>query len=162
MAVNARATWQLIRSFASQYESKGQADDESDPQSPDRPPKKLLRILSITSDHTAGNLPYGASKGAMDRIVLAAAQELAGAFGSIGSHYTSNVINPMGATGTGWVSAAPDDDDDDMAKAVLERNLQPRLVQPSDVANLVSFLCPQEGQWINGQVLYSDGGLRRS
>ncbi len=34
------------------------------------------RIVSITSDHTAGNLPYGASKGAMDRIVLAATHEL--------------------------------------------------------------------------------------
>ena len=30
------------------------------------------RIVALTSDHTAGNLAYGSSKGAMDRIVLAA------------------------------------------------------------------------------------------
>ncbi len=34
----------------------------------------LLDLL--TSDHTVANLPYGTSKGAMDRIVLAAAHEL--------------------------------------------------------------------------------------
>jgi 3-oxoacyl-[acyl-carrier protein] reductase len=34
-------------------------------------------IISLTSDHTVGNLPYGASKGALGRISLAAAHELA-------------------------------------------------------------------------------------
>ena len=43
--------------------------------------------------------------------------------------------------------------------AVRARNLQPRVGLPSDVANLASFLCSPEGQWINGQLLYSDGGL---
>ncbi len=130
MAVNARASWQLIQSFADQV---SHADG-------------VRRIVSITSDHTAGNLPYGASKGAMDRIVLAAATELAGL------NVTANVINP-GATDTGWMSSA-------VEKAVLDRNLQRRIGLPSDVANLVSFLCSAEGQWINGQLLHSDGGLR--
>lgn len=31
--------------------------------------------VALTSDHTAGNLPYGASKGALDRIVISAARE---------------------------------------------------------------------------------------
>lgn len=129
MAVNARATWQLIQGFAAQFPG----------------PAGAGRILSITSDHTAGNLPYGASKGAMDRIVLAAATELA----DLG--VTANVINP-GATDTGWMSP-------DVEATVRARNLQPRVGLPSDVANLASFLCSSEGQWINGQVLYSDGGL---
>jgi len=100
--------------------------------------------VSITSDHTAGNLPYGASKGAMDRIVLAAAVELA----EIG--VTANVVNP-GATDTGWISS-------DVEESVLRRNLQPRVGQPDDCANLVRFLCSSQGRWINGQLLYSDGG----
>ena len=103
------------------------------------------RIIAITSDHTAGNLPYGASKGAMDRIVLAAAVELA----DLG--VTANVINP-GATDTGWMSA-------DIESIVRRRNLQDRVGRPDDVANLVSFLCSSQGQWVNGQLLYSDGGL---
>lgn len=130
MAVNARATWQLIQAFAAQL-------DGGD---------GVRRIVSITSDHTAGNLPYGASKGAMDRIVLAAAVELADL------DVTANVINP-GATDTGWMSP-------EIEQAVLDRNLQPRIGQPGDVANLVGFLCSPEGQWVNGQLLHSDGGLR--
>jgi 3-oxoacyl-[acyl-carrier protein] reductase len=30
---------------------------------------------------------------------------------------------------------------------------------PQDCANLVKFLCSEEGGWINAQLLYSDGGL---
>lgn len=131
MAVNARATWQLIRAFAEHFAG----------------PAGTGRIVSITSDHTAGNLPYGASKGAMDRIVLAAAVELA----DLG--VTANVVNP-GATDTGWM-------DDEVRAAVLERNLQPRIGAPADAANLVSFLCSEEGGWINGQLLHSDGGRHR-
>lgn len=129
MAVNARATWQLVQSYADQVERHD----------------GVRRIVSITSDHTAGNLPYGASKGAMDRIVLAAAIELA----SLG--VTANVVNP-GATDTGWMSPA-------IEQHIVDRNLQPRVGQPSDVANLVSFLCSSQGQWINGQLLHSNGGI---
>lgn len=130
MAVNARATWLLIKGFAEQFKSDADTG----------------RIVSITSDHTAFNMPYGASKGAMDRIVIAAATELA----ELG--ITANVINP-GATDTGWMSP-------EIERAVKQRNLQPRVGLPTDVANLVSFLCSAEGTWINGQLLYSDGGLR--
>lgn len=129
MAVNARATWQLIQSFAEQVDGAAE----------------VRRIVSITSDHTAGNLPYGASKGAMDRIVLAAAIELA----DLG--VTANVVNP-GATDTGWMSP-------EIEQAVRRTNLQPRIGQPGDVANIVGFLCSPQGQWINGQLLHSDGGL---
>lgn len=139
MAVNARATWQLIKRFAEQLHP---LNIESAPNG-----DRSRRIVSITSDHTAHNLAYGASKGAMDRIVLAAAIELA----ELG--VTSNVINP-GATDTGWMN-------DEVISAVQRINLQPRIGQPADTANLVSFLCSDEGQWINGQLLYSDGGLRR-
>ncbi len=129
MAVIARATWLLIRAYADQFTSPG----------------GIRRIISITSDHTAGNLPYGASKGAMDRIVLAAAVELA----ELG--VTANVVNP-GATDTGWM-------DDEIERAVRRRNLQARIGTPGDVANLVAFLCSPKGQWINGQLIHSDGGL---
>jgi 3-oxoacyl-[acyl-carrier protein] reductase len=128
MAVNARATWLLIREFANQFSS----------------PSGTGRIISVTSDHTPGNLPYGASKGAMDRIVLAAAVELA----DLG--VTANVINP-GATDTGWMSP-------EIKTSVLRRNLQPRLGLPKDCSNLIRFLCSDQGQWVNGQLLYSDGG----
>ena len=130
-AVNARAPWLLIAAYARQFAE----------------PAGTGRIIAFTSDHTAFNIPYGASKGALDRIVLAAAVELAE------QGITANVINP-GATDTGWMSP-------EVVADVRARNLQPRVGQPADAARLVRFLCSPAGEGINGQLLYSDGGLRR-
>lgn len=128
-AINARASWLLIREFITRFTAEPGSG----------------RIVSITGDHTAGNLPYGASKGAMDRIVLASARE----FRELG--ITSNVVNP-GATDTGWMS--------EPLKAEIRRNtLRDRIGRPLDCANLVSFLCSKEGGWINAQTIYSNGGL---
>jgi 3-oxoacyl-[acyl-carrier protein] reductase len=130
-AVNVRANWLLIRAFARQFPPRAQGTG---------------RIVALTSDHTAFNLPYGASKGALDRIVIAAATELA----DLG--VTANVVNP-GPNDTGWM-------DDGVRSAVLRGNLQGRIGTPADTANLVSFLLSDEGGWINAQVLHSDGGRR--
>jgi 3-oxoacyl-[acyl-carrier protein] reductase len=124
--------WLLIRAFARQFPASAAGQG---------------RIVAITSDHTAFNLPYGASKGALDRIVIAAATELA----ELG--VTANVVNP-GANDTGWMDA-------DTVAAVKARNLQPRVGMPADTADLISFLLSSHGGWMNGQILYSDGGLRR-
>ena len=126
-AVNARASWQLIREFALQVPSEGG------------------RIVALTSDSIVNNLPYGASKAALDRIVMAASRELAHL------HIVSNVINP-GPVDTGWISEA-------VRTACLSRQPSGRLGTPADTANLVSFLFSDRGTWINGQLLKSDGGF---
>ena len=103
--------------------------------------------MALTSDHTAFNLPYGASKGALDRIVLAAATELA----DLASPPTSSTLAPT--TPDGWTTNPGGGD---------RRNLQARVGTPADTANLVSFLLSEQGGWINGQLLHSDGGVGRS
>lgn len=128
--INARATWLLIKEFAKQFKSDFGTG----------------RIISITSDHVAFNLPYGASKGAMDRIVLAAAEE----FKELG--ITANVINP-GATDTGWMEAGLKED-------IQKSTFLNRVGMPKDCANLIEFLCSEKGGWINGQLLYSNGGIK--
>ncbi|NNM97444.1 MAG: SDR family oxidoreductase [Candidatus Dormibacteraeota bacterium] len=127
-AVNARATWLLIREFALRGPvAAGRG-----------------RIVGLTSDDTVGNLPYGASKAALDRIVLAAAKELA----HLG--ITSNVVNP-GATDTGWMTPA-------LRSRIMDATPLGRLGQPDDCANLVAFLCSPAGAWVNGQLIHSNGG----
>jgi 3-oxoacyl-[acyl-carrier protein] reductase len=128
-AVNARASWLLIREFGRRF----------------RGPHGTGRIVSLTSDATVGNLPYGASKAALDRITLAAAHELA----HLG--VTANAINP-GPVDTGWMT-------DDMRQSVLRETPVGRLGTPQDAAHLVDFLCSPEGGWINGQLLMSNGGF---
>jgi 3-oxoacyl-[acyl-carrier protein] reductase len=128
-AVNTRAGWLLIREYARQFAG----------------PHGTGRIIALTSDHTAGNLPYGASKGALDRIVIAAARELSG----LG--ITANCINP-GPTDNGWMS--------EQLRAELTASIPlRRLGQPRDAANLAAFLCSPAGGWVNGQLIHSDGGL---
>ncbi|GAA1566081.1 SDR family oxidoreductase [Kribbella karoonensis] len=127
-AVNARATWLLIREYARRYAV----------------PHGTGRIVALTSDHTVHNLPYGASKGALDRITLAAAQELS----DLG--LTANVINP-GPIDTGWMT-------EELRTACAQGTPLGRLGTPADTADLVDFLLSPRGQWINGQLLKSNGG----
>jgi 3-oxoacyl-[acyl-carrier protein] reductase len=107
-AVNVRASWLLIAGFARQLGPAGGA------------------VIALTSDHTVGNLPYGATKGALDRLVLASAHELAG----LGLR--ANVINP-GPVDTGWMDEAT------RASAIAGQPTG-RLGTPTDTANLVRFL----------------------
>lgn len=130
-AVNVRAVWLMIREFARRFRFSGSPG----------------RIIALTSDHTAGNLPYGATKGAMDRIVLAAAQELAD------RNINANVVNP-GAVDNGWMT-------DDIRQAVRDYTLQGTVGRAEDAAGLIAFLCSDEGRRINAQILYCDGGIRR-
>jgi len=128
-AVNARATWLLIREFGLRFTAAQGSG----------------RVIALTSDHTVGNLPYGASKGALDRITLAAARELA----HLG--ITANVINP-GPVDTGWMTG-------EVREHLLDRTPLGRLGTPQDTAHLVDFLCSPQGQWVNGQLLLSNGGF---
>lgn len=132
-AVNARAVWLLIKAFAAGLPAEQTTDVRA-------------RIIALTSDHTVHNLPYGASKGALDRIVVAAGVEL-GARG-----VRANVINP-GPIDTGWMT-------DEIRESGTAQTPAGRLGTPSDTANLVRFLMSDAGGWINGQLLYSNGGFR--
>ncbi len=152
-AVNARASWLLIAEFARRLPARTDAPsllrENTHPSrraaASGRAPSPAGRIVALTSDHTVDNLPYGASKGALDRIVIAAARELA----HLG--VTANVINP-GPIDTGWM-------DDDIRAACLARQPTGRLGTPQDIADLVAFLLSDRGGWISGQLITSDGGF---
>lgn len=130
-AVNTRANWLLLKAYAQYTQVQTLTGIKS--------------FIVMTSDHVAYNLPYGMSKGALDRLIAAGAVEL-GAEG-----FRVNAINP-GPIDTGWMNDS------------LRRNLQlatpaGRLGNPEDTANLVSFLLSEPGHWINGQILHSNGGF---
>jgi len=134
-AVNVRATWLLIAELGRRFPAAGRTGLRG-------------RIVTLTSDHVVGNLPYGATKAAADRVTLAAAYDLA----HLG--ITANVVNP-GPTDTGWM------DDEVRAHAAAKTPL-PRAARAEDAANLIRFLCSEEGGWITGQLLLSNGGFKGS
>ncbi|QQB15601.1 MULTISPECIES: SDR family oxidoreductase [Brevibacterium] len=127
VAVNARASLLLIAAFARQIGPDGGA------------------VVAFTSNHVTGNLPYGASKGALDRIVISAAREL----GPRG--ISANVVNP-GPIDTGWM-------DEDLRAALLPAQPLGRLGTPADIAGIVAFLLSPAGRWVSGQLISADGGF---
>ncbi|WIE65450.1 SDR family oxidoreductase [Curtobacterium sp. MCLR17_036] len=133
MAVNARAPFLLVQAYAARLRAGADA------------PIDRRRVIALTSDHTAFNLPYGTSKGALDRLVIATAHELADV------HVSANVVNP-GPNDTGWMT-------DEIRQAVVEQTPGGRPSTPRDTAALVGFLCGPDGGWVNGQLLKTDGGF---
>ncbi|AXK46458.1 SDR family oxidoreductase [Brachybacterium saurashtrense] len=130
-AVNVRATWLLLRAFAEQVEEGTDTPGGS--------------MIALTSDHTVHNLPYGATKGALDRVVLAGTHELAG------RGIRTNVLNP-GPIDTGWM-------DETVRAACAAQMPGGQLAGPDTVADLVRFLLSERGAWIRGQLLNSNGGF---
>jgi 3-oxoacyl-[acyl-carrier protein] reductase len=92
---------------------------------------------------------YAASKGAVDAMTLVLARELRG------RDVTANAVAP-GPTATPLFLDGKDD-------AVVDRlaKLAPleRLGTPEDIARTVAFLASPAGHWINGQVLFANGGI---
>ena len=130
-AVNVRATWLLLKAFAEQVTPGTDTPGGA--------------MIALTSDHTVDNLPYGATKGALDRLVLAGTHELAD------RGLRTNVINP-GPIDTGWM-------DEGVRRACAEQTPGGELGSTDTVADLVRFLVSERGAWIRGQLLLSNGGF---
>ena len=128
--VNVRGTYLLIREFAKRY-STGSG------------PGRIVSFLS--GPPLIGSVAYAASKGAVHWMTLSVAGELAP------RGITVNAVDP-GPTDTGW-----------MPTGLLDRlsaaNPAGRVSTPADAANLVRFLLSNEGGWMTGQFLHSDGGF---
>ena len=104
----------------------------------------------MTSGQTLGpmsdNLAYAVSKAALAGSTWSVADHL------VGKGILLNTINP-GPVNTGYL--------DDVPEAFLERFPQHRLGEPDDPARLIAWLVSDEGEWMAGQVLNSEGGFRR-
>ncbi|GAA4519356.1 SDR family oxidoreductase [Brachybacterium paraconglomeratum] len=154
-AVNVRASWLLLKAFAEQVAvnapgalgaqgEPGQLGAQGEPSGPTAAASGGA-VIALTSDHTVHNLPYGATKGALDRLVLAGTHELAD------RGIRTNVINP-GPIDTGWM-------DEEIRAAVTAQMPGGELAGPGTVADLVRFLVSAQGSWIRGQLLHSNGGF---
>ena len=86
--------------------------------------------------------------GASSGLGLASAEALAAELAERGIRV--NAVNP-GPTATGWTEG-------------IEPTRMPfgRWGEPDDAARLVAWLCGDDGRWVTGQVISSEGGFRRS
>ena len=94
----------------------------------------------------AGNLDDAATAEAL----IPTARDMVGHL--LGQGILLNTINP-GPVNTGYLDGAP--------ASFLERFPLHRLGEPDDPARLVAWLVSDDGEWMAGQVLSSEGGFRR-
>ena len=103
---------------------------------------------TVTRLRAPGYTAYGASKGAVETMTLILARELRG------RDVTVNAVAP-GPTATAlFLEANTQEAIDRLSSAPpLER-----LGRPQDIAEVVAFLAGP-ARWVNGQVLYANGGI---
>jgi len=134
IAVNLKGTFNTLREAAKRLRSGG-------------------RIVNFSSSVVGMLMPtygvYVATKAAVEGLTSVLAKELRG------RNITVNAVAP-GPTATDlFLTGKPQEVVDRMAKmAPLER-----LGQPSDIADVVSFLSGPDAAWVNGQVLRVNGGI---
>ncbi len=123
--------------------------DLHDPAPPESAPTG--RMLWFTSGQHLGpmdgEIAYAISKGALHQMTRSLDHALSA------RRIVANCINP-GPVDTGYATGAAHD-------TVARRFPDHRWGTPNDVANLVAFLVGDEGSWIRGQVLDSEGGFSR-
>ncbi len=138
-AANVRSIVLLAQRFAAVH----------DPAPAKQPPSG--RLLWFTSGQHLGpmddEIDYAISKGALHQMTASIDHAVSA------KRIVANCINP-GPVDTGYATG-------DSRTAVAEMFPDGRWGMPDDVANLVGFLVSDEGAWIRGQVLNSEGGFNR-
>jgi 3-oxoacyl-[acyl-carrier protein] reductase len=129
---NVRASLLLVQAYAAQHDGREGG-----------------RVVLMTSGQHLGpmssEIAYAVSKGALHQATATLSDAL------IDRGITVNAVNP-GPTDTGWAIHGWD-----------PHPAMPlgRWGTPDDAARLIGFLCTDDGGWITGQVIDSEGGFRR-
>lgn len=133
-AVNARSALLLMQAFAAQHDGRVGG-----------------RVVLMTSGQAlgpmTGEIAYATSKAALAGITLTLADQLADA------GITVNCVNP-GPVDTGYVTP-------EVAEQTVTMFPFGRWGQPDDPARLIDWLVGDEGRWMTGQVLNTEGGFAR-
>nr|WP_229744932.1 SDR family oxidoreductase [Sediminivirga luteola] len=139
-AVDARSTLLLTKAFAAQHDGRDGG-----------------RVIWMTSGQQhgpmRGEVAYAAAKAALAGVTATVADELAD------QGILLNTVNP-GPVNTGYLSPGMGIPDD-VLEDLRARFPAGRFGEPDDPARLIAWLVSDEGRWMTGQVLHTEGGFRR-
>jgi 3-oxoacyl-[acyl-carrier protein] reductase len=139
--VNARSTLLATRAFAAQHDGRDGG-----------------RVIWMTSGQGEGPMPseiaYATSKAALAGITRSVADDL------IDADIVLNTVNP-GPVNTGYLDEDTADRRVEVIREALRHFPTGRPGEPDDPARLIAWLVSDEGRWVVGQVLNSEGGFRR-
>ncbi|MFD5628453.1 SDR family oxidoreductase [Streptomyces sp. NPDC127072] len=115
-----------------------------------RPGGSLINFsTSVTRLQQPGYGGYAATKGAVESMTLILARELRG------RDVTVNAVAP-GPTATRLFVEGKSEE---LIARIASAAPLERLGTPEDIAEAVAFLAGPGGRWVNGQVLFSNGGI---
>jgi 3-oxoacyl-[acyl-carrier protein] reductase len=140
-AVNARSTILATQAFSAQHDGRPGG-----------------RVIWMTSGQVGGAMPneiaYAASKAALAGLTASVADDL------IDRGIVLNTVNP-GPVNTGYLDADTADRPPEVLDAILAHFPGREFGKPDDPARLIAWLVSDEGRWMVGQVLSTEGGFRR-
>lgn len=134
-AVNARSSLLLARELAAGHDGRPGG-----------------RIVFLTSGQQLGPMPgevcYAAAKAALAGIIATLSHELAP------RGITVNAVNPGPVDSASYVT-------DELRASLAGRFPLGRWGEPDDAARLIAWLVSDDGRWVTGQVINSEGGFIR-
>lgn len=146
-AVDARSVLLLTQAFAKQYRpGHGEVGDRG-------------RVIWMTSGQhlgpMRGEIAYGSAKSVLAGMTATVAAEL------IELGIVLNTVNP-GPVDTGYLDPHSTGLDPAFVDAVHDAFPRGRAGTPDDPARLIEWLVSDDGRWVVGQIIDSEGGFRRS
>ena len=134
VAINLKGTFNMLREGSRRLRSGG-------------------RIINFSSSVLGLQMPgyavYAATKAGVEALTTVLAKELRG------RQITVNSVAP-GPTATDLFLTGKSDE---LIQKMSKQAPLERLGQPSDIAQVVSFLAGSDGAWVNGQTLRVNGGI---
>jgi len=139
--VNTRSTILATQAFAAQHDGRPGG-----------------RVVWFTSGQVAGpmrhEIAYAASKAALAGVTASVAD------GLVEHGIVLNTVNP-GPVNTGYLDEGTADRPSEVLRDVLAHFPGGRFGEPDDPARLIAWLVSDEGRWVVGQVISTEGGFRR-
>ncbi|MCJ1444669.1 MAG: Arp2/3 complex subunit, actin nucleation center [Stictis urceolatum] len=127
------------------------------------PRGRLVLMSSIAAGlGVPGHALYAGSKAAVESFTRCFAWDLGG------RKCTANCIAPAGVKTDMWdenswryaPGCGKGSSRKEIEKALAGGSPLGRCAVPEDVGRVVAFLCSEEGEWVNGQIIHVDGGAR--
>jgi len=112
----------------------------------------VINIGSVAADGIGGGAVYSATKGAVDSVSAALAQELGTRKIRVNS-VNPGMIETEGVRAAGFIGS-------DFEKEAVQRTPLGRIGQPNDIASITAFLASDDAAWVNGQAIKAAGGYR--
>lgn len=156
-SANARSTLLLTRAYAALHVTQApgaRPGERTERTAPFAEP--VGRVFWMTSGQIhgpmRGEVAYATSKAALAGITPTVAAEL------LDLGIVLNTVNP-GPVNTGYLDPETTDRSLDEIQEWMRTTPFGRVGRPADPANLIAWLATDEGAWVVGQVLTSDGGF---